>query len=81
MDYPIKVFLLRSSLTRWDLIPREWEAGDDHTNGCLVGTTEKNLVSQQFPFENGPGVLLYGCSLRGEGIWRDRFSYLLAGAF
>lgn len=62
------------------LIPREREAQDDHTNGRTVDSTEKNLVRQQFPFENGPGLLLYGCSLGGkEDLW-DRFSYLLAKA-
>lgn len=41
-------------------IPREWdwEAGDDHTNGWLVGSSEKKLSSQRFPFEKVPGLLL-----------------------
>lgn len=45
-------------MSRSYTIPRVWEAGDDHTNGWLVGISEKNLVSQQFAFENGPGLLL-----------------------
>lgn len=33
--------------------PKALEAGDDHANGRLIGTIEKNFVSQQFAFETG----------------------------